>query len=167
MAELATVKVESVYGESNVTNIVKITQLSFWVCQIIGQSCRRSHPRHLTYKANHHLWWTGPPWLFLPASNWPSKSPKTDGSTDTCAQRSTCGVNNAVAEQSNELIERYAKLTRLVRIAAYCRRFIFNTRCDAKSRKTSPINGSELRAALQLCKGSIIHSAVTSNASES
>lgn len=93
---------------------------------------------------HHPLWWTGPVWLQKPKEFWPSSSIINDTmeeiKTTTIAAKTTT-VNNS------DLKDKYSSLTRLLRIPAYCLRFIHNNLCASSDRNIGPLSTIELQAA--------------------
>ncbi|XP_024868045.1 uncharacterized protein LOC112452177 [Temnothorax curvispinosus] len=70
---------------------------------------------------DHPLWWSGPGWLKLPKSSWPSK-PNEDFDEDTGEQRASCST--AIVEANEpELLRRFSGLQRLLRVTAWCLRW--------------------------------------------
>ncbi|XP_077259664.1 uncharacterized protein LOC143895995 [Temnothorax americanus] len=75
-------------------------------------------PRELL---DHPLWWSGPGWLKLPKSSWPSE-PNEDFDKDTGEQRASCSI--AIVEVNEpELLRRFSGLQRLLRVTAWCLRW--------------------------------------------
>ncbi|KAG8236896.1 hypothetical protein J437_LFUL016005 [Ladona fulva] len=83
------------------------------------------------------IWWRGPKWLSSPLENWP-KQP------DTLPAPQILIVQKAVEE--NFILKRFSSLTRLIRVLAYCLRFVA---CCRRSQDTETIflSTSELAAA--------------------
>ncbi|XP_055642575.1 uncharacterized protein LOC129779234 isoform X1 [Toxorhynchites rutilus septentrionalis] len=88
------------------------------------------------------LWWKGPPWLTSEADEWPSMSiPCHPVSTDILEEKSI-EKTAAIAHQllvDQTLFQRYSSLTKLVRIAAWCRRFV--QQCKSKN-QGKPLNST-------------------------
>lgn len=83
---------------------------------------------------DHPLWWSGPGWLSQPPSEWPSRQPHLMGQVDTEARKITT-VTNIVMSTTNPLLDSCSTLTKLIRVTAYCRRFMTNMlRSISKSR---------------------------------
>lgn len=102
-------------------------------------SSRGLHPSRLI---GHLQWWTGPSWLVQPSNYWPS-SEEIGGTTEELrAKSNTLHIN---VSQSWDLIGKYSNYSRLIKITAYCFRFIQNTRNS--ERKCGPLRHVELQAA--------------------
>ncbi|XP_066585528.1 uncharacterized protein [Prorops nasuta] len=71
------------------------------------------------------IWWQGPNWLHASKENWPEQP--------TNVKPSDRVVHTFVSTQSvseNTLLTKYSSLSKLVRIVAYCRRFLANCKCS-------------------------------------
>ncbi|XP_037033049.1 uncharacterized protein LOC119072036 [Bradysia coprophila] len=76
---------------------------------------------------SHPLWWKGPSWLSEAKSQWPSTvNPLQLSTTDIMKKKSI--MNLVAVDPRNQLLERYSSLRRLVRITAWCMRFVTNIR---------------------------------------
>ncbi|XP_055623539.1 uncharacterized protein LOC129766968 [Toxorhynchites rutilus septentrionalis] len=108
--------------------------------------------------ANSALWWKGPPWLSYDSSLWNNNSTQFDPThvaSEVLEEKSIMKLA-AVARQYDtpdepSFIERFSSFSKLLRIAAYCRRFI--QRCRLKRRgipvdSPSYLTAEELRNAL-------------------
>ncbi|XP_029171108.1 uncharacterized protein LOC114940554 [Nylanderia fulva] len=72
---------------------------------------------------NHALWWTGPTWLSQHESAWPNSEMEIRG--DDVPERkatSLMTVNRVIVEP--EILLRFSSLHRLLRISAWCRRWL-------------------------------------------
>jgi len=67
------------------------------------------------------LWWRGPGWLEGPADSWPNEAPvdREEGE-----ERRIFAVVTAAQDQENELLVRFSSFSRLIRVTAYCARFL-------------------------------------------
>jgi hypothetical protein len=66
------------------------------------------------------LWWKGPQWLTQEPSSWPAAEFNTP-----LENLEIRNVHTAV-QPPEDIIQRFSKLNRLIRVIAYCRRFINN-----------------------------------------
>jgi hypothetical protein len=91
------------------------------------------------------LWWKGPQWLTQELSSWPA----TEFNTPTELPEIR-NVHVAV-HPPEDITQRYSKLNRLIRIIAYCRRFINNCRHSKANRQTATLTTQYLDQALTCC----------------
>nr|XP_042903892.1 uncharacterized protein LOC122270483 [Parasteatoda tepidariorum] len=103
---------------------------------------------------NSDFWWQGPLWLKEDESSWP-KSLETHkeliANPETLEIRKVLTLNTNVAERNeniNNFLNRYSSFTRLVRITAYCLRFLKN--CKDTNRKRDNLSTFELQNATQV-----------------
>ncbi len=89
---------------------------------------RGTLPRDLI---GHRLWWHGPTWLSLPPIRWPPPVQKLPIEKLT-ELKPTSNVLQAEAPDY-QLWLNYSSYTKLIRVVAWCRRFIHN--CSAKSKQ--------------------------------
>ena len=100
----------------------------------------------------NELWWRGPAWLSGPKEGWPvSEISETPQSADE--QRK---VNVAVAGVTTKSgvstvieIGKFSRLGRLLRVTSWVKRFLYNSRCTAKSteRRKGMLSSSEIAEA--------------------
>lgn len=92
----------------------------------------------------HELWWHGPKWLRKPESQWPISTPVLDSSLE-----SKRIVNVATASiQLGDLLDDCSTYRRLIRITAYCLRFVDNIRPVNPKFRSDSLAVLELRRAL-------------------
>ncbi len=92
--------------------------------------------------AQHDLWWTGPPWLRLPLTEWPCQSFPPPAESEE-VKKELCMVT--IVRRKNPIIpyDRFSSFSHLKRVTAWIIRFINN--CKSKSNKiTSPLTVDEL-----------------------
>ncbi|CAB0039404.1 unnamed protein product [Trichogramma brassicae] len=83
------------------------------------------------------LWWNGPSWLTLPAVDWPVEVPEKK---DAAATAEVFHVQQAklINNQSEEIIlkgfERFSSYTKLIRVLAYCGRWLHKLRARKNNR---------------------------------
>ncbi|GFW67777.1 integrase catalytic domain-containing protein [Trichonephila clavipes] len=93
------------------------------------------------------LWWQGPPWLRLETSSWPKAESSCDEASDEVkAEQKSVSIFNLFTHTSNDVIhglfEHYSSLTKVIRIFAYCQRFIKN--CKKIASQGSLISSSHI-----------------------
>ncbi|XP_029166209.1 uncharacterized protein LOC114937015 [Nylanderia fulva] len=94
---------------------------------------------------NHALWWTGPTWLALDETAWPS-SDVDISEDDLPEQRTTSLMTKRAIIIEPDLLLRFSTLHRLLRVTAWCRRWL-----NVASREVTlgrPLPPDELDAAL-------------------
>ncbi|GFU21048.1 integrase catalytic domain-containing protein [Trichonephila clavipes] len=87
------------------------------------------------------LWWQGPPWLRLETSSWHKAEYSCDEPSDEVkAEQKSVSIFNLFTHTSNDVIhglfEHYFSLTKIIRIFAYCQRFIKNFKKIASSQRS-------------------------------
>lgn len=101
------------------------------------------------------IWFWGPEWLAEPVSQWNALPEVADGGNVPLLHHSQTFLATARAEEKCfvfELINKFNSYHKLLRITAYCLRFIHQCRSRASimEKKAGPISTSELRKSLQL-----------------
>jgi hypothetical protein len=96
------------------------------------------------------LWWKGPQWSLQEPSSWPTTEFNTP--TDDLEVRN---VHVALIRAEEDITQRFSKLNRLVRVIAYCRRFINNYRQPKVNRQTTTLSTQDLDKALT-CRVKIV-----------
>ena len=91
------------------------------------------------------LWWKGPQWLSQQPSDWPKTVVNTP--TDNLEIKH---VHVAVL-QSGDITQRFSKLNKLIRVVAYCKRFISNCKNSKANRQFATLSTQELDQALTCC----------------
>ncbi|XP_029164538.1 uncharacterized protein LOC114935803 [Nylanderia fulva] len=79
---------------------------------------------------NHELWWTGPTWLSGDETAWPGSNIDVP-EDDLPEQRATGLVIKAPVSAEPDLLLRFPTLHRLLRVTAWCRRWLNKARRDA------------------------------------
>lgn len=74
---------------------------------------------------NHPLWWSGPTWLNQNSAEWPHRQPHLMGRIDL-EERKVTAVAHAVVAMTERPLSSCSTLTKLLRVTAYCRRFMTN-----------------------------------------
>lgn len=105
---------------------------------------------------SNELWWTGPKWLKEQDINWPKQPPAMEfltteemKSSHRSAIRTVCvGAIESSGGSECIRVENYSSLTRLVRVTAFCNRFINNY--VGVSPTSGCLTTAELAAALQI-----------------
>jgi len=99
-----------------------------------------------TTLATSTLWWKGPQWLSQEPSSWPTTEINTP--TDNLEIRN---VHTACLQISEDITQRFSKLNRLIRVIAYCKRFISNCRHPKANRQSTILSTQDLDQALTCC----------------
>ncbi|XP_029160235.1 uncharacterized protein LOC114932247 [Nylanderia fulva] len=94
---------------------------------------------------NHELWWTGPTWLSGDEAAWPGADIDVP-EDDLPEQRATSLVVKVPVTAKPDLLLRFPTLQRLLRVTAWCRRWLNPVRRDATPGR--PLHPDELDAAL-------------------
>jgi hypothetical protein len=92
------------------------------------------------------LWLHGPQWLLKESSYWPLIS--FNISTENMEIRN---VHVALLQPPEDITQRFSKLNKLIRVIAYCRRFIHNCRHSKTNKQTTTLTTQELDQALTCC----------------
>ena len=100
----------------------------------------------------HQQWWHGPYWLLKKPSDWPirpfdSNSSYAHPDLDK-EERKQALLALATTSFSSNYVEDYSSLSRLLRVFAYCLRFIRNAKSPVSNRNTSFLTAQELHSAL-------------------
>jgi len=91
---------------------------------------RGSAPRELM---KYSLWWNGPPWLWVDGERW--TTPADDAVADGLPERRIRAHVTVPAEEKStdpDLLTRYSHLNRLLRITAWCRRWLPRQRASQR-----------------------------------
>ena len=92
----------------------------------------------------HPLWWKGPKWLIQEPSSWPTTEDNTP--TEHLEMRNV----HVALRQHPEDFTQSSRLCKLIRIVAYCRRFINSCRYS-KAKQTTTLSTQDLDQALTCC----------------
>ncbi|KAK2577927.1 hypothetical protein KPH14_000952 [Odynerus spinipes] len=97
---------------------------------------------------DHSLWWHGPAWLSKPSANWPSSAnlPPTE-KLDLERRTTTTAHHVRIIEQSCNLAENVSSWPRLLRVTAYCMRFIARLRYPKTVYPTIALTADEVSLA--------------------
>ncbi|GFW67873.1 integrase catalytic domain-containing protein [Trichonephila clavipes] len=93
----------------------------------------------------HKLWWSGPQWLSQDSLHFPSIDLSTSCEEDgKCEEKSSTVLTNVSTSSQGsyllEIIAKYSSFSRLIRVIAWCKRFIKNCR---SSRVTGVLTSKE------------------------
>jgi hypothetical protein len=80
------------------------------------------------------LWWKGPQWLSQKPSSWPITEFNTP--TENLEIRK---VHITLPQPPEDITQRFSKLKRLIRVIAYCRKFINNCRHPKTNRQITTL----------------------------
>jgi len=91
------------------------------------------------------LWWKGPQWLTQEPSSWPA--------TEFNIPTENLEIRNVhvAFHPPEDITQRFSKLNKLIRVIAYCRRFINNCRHSKANRQTAILTTQDLDQALTCC----------------
>jgi hypothetical protein len=92
------------------------------------------------------LWWNGPSWIVMDISEWPDNQLTT--STYKLELRK---VHVALTDLTDDHIRKFSKLNRLLRVTAYCKRFMYNCKQQPHKRVTTSLSTQEIQQALMCC----------------
>jgi hypothetical protein len=92
------------------------------------------------------LWWKGPQWLSQEPSSWPTTEVNTP--TDNLE---ISHVHLACLQTPEDITQTFSKLKRLIRVIAYCRRFLHNCRHLKANRQSTTLSTQDLDQALTCC----------------
>ncbi|XP_054722391.1 uncharacterized protein LOC129232176 [Uloborus diversus] len=100
----------------------------------------------------HKLWWSGPQWLSQGSLHFPSIDLSTSCEEDVrCEEKSSTVLTNVSTSSQGsyflEIIARYSSFSRLIRVIAWCKRFINNCR---SSRVTGVLTSKEVDDATKI-----------------
>lgn len=98
------------------------------------------------------LWWNGPQWLQLHQRHWPVVAGGFDQPSAAAqeARRTSVAAPSSPSDPSfvDQLVEKFSNVQRLIRVVAYCYRFLRNCRTAPSERpKTSLLNIDDLTEA--------------------
>lgn len=106
----------------------------------------------------HTLWWSGPKWLSEDKSKWPSTViPLQLSTTDVMMRKSV--MNLVTVNPCMQFLQRFSSLQKLLRMTAWCLRFINNVRrriseksvvCQSSAQPVSFLTAVELQEAMKL-----------------
>jgi hypothetical protein len=102
--------------------------------------------------ATSTLWWKGPQWLSQEPSSWPITV--FNAPTENLEIRK---VHVALLQPPEDIKQRFSKLNRLIRVIAYCRRFINNCRHPKTNRQTTTLTTQDLDQARNCCVKMVQH----------
>jgi len=99
-----------------------------------------------TTLATSTFWWNSPEWITRDPSAWPV----ADFDTPT-ANLETKTVHLALNYQHEDFTQKFSKLNRLLRVIAYCKRFVYNCRQQSANRQHTALTTQDLDQALICC----------------
>jgi len=100
-----------------------------------------SRANEITTLSTFTLWRKGPQWLSQEPSSWPT----------TEINLEIRNVHIACLQPPEDITQRFFKFNRLIRVIAYCKRFISNFRNPKANRKSSILSTQDLDQALTCC----------------
>jgi hypothetical protein len=94
---------------------------------------------------NSTLWWKGPQWLTQEPSSWPTAD------FNTPLEHLEIRNMHIAVQPPEGIIPRFSRLNKLIRVIAYCRRFLTNCRQSKANRQTATLTTQDLDQALTCC----------------
>jgi len=88
------------------------------------------------------LWWKVPQWLIQKPTTWPTIEENTPR-----VYLEMRNVHVALRQSHKDITQRFSRLRKLIRVVAYCRRFINNCR-HSKAKQTATLSTQDLDQAL-------------------
>lgn len=104
---------------------------------IVSRGCWPSQIKNL------ELWWNGPKWLSDNSSKWPMKATETITSIEVITESKTTSCVTTINDHGKTFYDRFSSLTKLIRIVAYCKRFIRNALSKYIDKYYGPIQANE------------------------
>jgi len=113
---------------------------------IVSRGCCPSQIKNLK------MWWNGPEWLSSDPSDWPKNNKNIISCEKVIAESKTTSYANVTTTNDfdESYFNRYSSLIKLIRVTAYCRRFVHNALSKCSDRSYGPILANEYDAA-NLC----------------
>jgi len=110
---------------------------------IVSRGCWPSQIKNL------ELWWNGPKWLSDSSTKWPIKGTKPITSNEVIKESKTASCVATINNCDKDVIyDRYSSLTKLIRVVAYCKRFIRNALSKYADKYYGPIQANEYDVAV-------------------
>lgn len=142
-----------VFVSNRISEIQRLTQGSQWRHVPTTENpadyiSRGVEPRQLT---QNQLWWSGPSFLLLPSEEWPAQIlPASSAiSTHISNERKLTVALHTSDASDDSTIRKHSELAPLLRITAYCLRFITNCRSPKSERATGNLTVQEYDDALK------------------
>ncbi|XP_075157829.1 uncharacterized protein LOC142231095 [Haematobia irritans] len=137
----------SVYVANRVAEIQRLSDPSQWryVPSALNPADCASRGMHPSDLVENFSWWYGPNFLKLPSRYWPETLPNLETDEESKYPDIQCHLISDV--EYPVLLSRYSDLRRLLRITAYCLRFVHNCR-NVTKQKTGMLQHACLREAL-------------------
>ena len=88
---------------------------------------------------HHTLWWHGPTWMTLPASDWPRNDISPSGDQEEHAELNTTLSSLAIVKEPLIPVDKFSSFTFYKRVTAWMLRFIHN--CRTKIKGSQPKSG--------------------------
>ncbi|XP_055931694.1 uncharacterized protein LOC129962029 isoform X2 [Argiope bruennichi] len=146
-----------VFVKNRIKEIQNITNPTEW-----NHTPGTDNPADLTSRGltvhelrNSNFWWHGPNWLLKNECKWP-KLAKINNETnikedaDNLELKKNVLISSTIAKVNplnDDLIKRYSSFSKLIRVTAWCLRFLHNYKSALQNRKKDHLNVKELQNA--------------------
>lgn len=99
---------------------------------------------------HNDLWWHGPKFIAEPKENWPVESQTESTELEVRMTSHNATISTQAQLPFDTLISKYSSFRKLIRVTAWCLRFIFNCKAKPPERLKNQLSASELQASTSL-----------------